>query len=118
MSTKDNAPAPGSKHIQTGETTPPLDHETYTREFNKRRAQADAARSRNSRSRTAAAAPTDEDGGGDEPTGDDRTLYGHKLSVYRRQVGDAVGEDRKSILMKNDGIGDQRADEIAAALDE
>lgn len=53
-----------------------------------------------------------------DPTGDDRVLHGHKLSVYRRQAGDKTGDDRIAALMKVEGIGKSRAEEIAAALDE
>jgi hypothetical protein len=59
MSTKDtNSPAPGSKDIVTGETAPPLPHDEYTAEFNRRRAEADAKRSRGNRPPAAAPART------------------------------------------------------------
>lgn len=51
-------------------------------------------------------------------TGDNRTLYGHKLSVYRRRAADKTGDARVAALMEVEGIGEARANEIAAALDE
>lgn len=91
---------------------PPLEHGEWLEQ--QREAHAEEAKAR-AKSRRGGRAPA---AGDDEPAGDDRTLHGHKLSVYRRKVGSAQGEERLTALKSFEGIGDAKAEEIAQALDQ